>query len=259
MGIIYLITNQVNGHMYVGQTRQTLNKRWSHHIQESKKYSERPLYRAIRKYGLDKFKIKVIDECPVNELNDKEKFWIDYYQTFTKGYNATSGGDHCEILEETKQRISNTMTGVCKDKNQVVKMKQTLLNKKDSWFNVENNRKNGKKGARKVKGVNATTGEIRYWNSALDAAKDLTGKSNSGGIIRAIKHGYICQGYKWYREDDRPTRIPIYGVHKKTGQTIKFDSIRSAANHLNGSFSGCKRALNNSGKSTWKGYYWYYQ
>ena len=59
-GIIYLITNKINGNKYIGQTTQSMNKRWSAHIQESLRLSDKPLHRAFRKYGVDKFNIKQI-------------------------------------------------------------------------------------------------------------------------------------------------------------------------------------------------------
>ena len=55
-GIVYSIINTVNDNKYIGQTRQNLNKRWLYHITESKSFSDRPLYRAINKYGIDSFK-----------------------------------------------------------------------------------------------------------------------------------------------------------------------------------------------------------
>lgn len=50
--------------------------------------------RAFRKYGIDNFSFDVIEECTVNELNEKEIYWISFYDTFFNGYNQTLGGDN---------------------------------------------------------------------------------------------------------------------------------------------------------------------
>ena len=62
-GSIYLIINKDNGHKYVGQTIQALNKEWQQHIKEAMMMSNKPLHCAMRKYGNHIFSIKQIDEC----------------------------------------------------------------------------------------------------------------------------------------------------------------------------------------------------
>lgn len=95
MGYIYLITNNINNKKYVGKTVRSIRERWVEHIQNSKndKYKNRPLYRAMRKYGPDNFSIKELEKCGISILSDREKYWIKYYNSFKRGYNATLGGD----------------------------------------------------------------------------------------------------------------------------------------------------------------------
>lgn len=94
LGKIYLISNDVNNKLYVGQTIQTLNKRFNGHCCYSKSDRSVNMYikRAIHKYGKDKFHITLIEECPINLLNDREKYWIDFYDSYNNGYNLTKGG-----------------------------------------------------------------------------------------------------------------------------------------------------------------------
>ena len=93
-GKIYLITNDVNSKVYVGQTIQTLNKRFNGHCCYSKSDRSANMYikRAIHKYGRDKFHISLIEDCPINLLNNREKYWIDFYDSYNNGYNLTKGG-----------------------------------------------------------------------------------------------------------------------------------------------------------------------
>lgn len=94
LGKIYLITNTINSKVYVGQTIQTLNKRFNGHCCYSKSDRSANMYikRAIHKYGKDKFHIQLLEECPIEKLNDREKYWIEYYNSYNTGYNLTLGG-----------------------------------------------------------------------------------------------------------------------------------------------------------------------
>ncbi len=92
-GIIYKYTSPSNK-VYVGQTIQSLNKRFNGHCCYSKTDRSVNMYikRAIHKYGRDKFHIKLIEECPIKELSKREKYWINYYDSYNNGYNLTLGG-----------------------------------------------------------------------------------------------------------------------------------------------------------------------
>jgi len=93
---IYKITNQINNKSYIGQSKdikKRLNKHKSTCFNPSDNHYEYPLYRAIRKYGIENFTVEVIEECKIEELNQKEEYWIKKYNTFFNGYNQTLGGD----------------------------------------------------------------------------------------------------------------------------------------------------------------------
>lgn len=70
---------------------------------ETDRAYEYPLSRAIRKYGVDNFSFEVIEECKQSELNEKERYWIAYYNTFYDGYNQTLGGD--TAISKPKEKI----------------------------------------------------------------------------------------------------------------------------------------------------------
>lgn len=95
MGYIYLITNTINGKHYVGQTAVTIKDRWQRHLScvKRKEHPNLPLYRAIDKYGIENFKIEELEECENNLLNEREVWWISYYDSYHNGYNATVGGE----------------------------------------------------------------------------------------------------------------------------------------------------------------------
>ena len=117
---IYKITNKINNKIYIGQSSY-VEKRWERHrtgpFNPNNNQYHTPFYRAIRKYGLDNFNFEVIEECSQSELNDKEIYWIKYYDTTNpeKGYNLTEGGYNGHFskldynsLKEIKELIKNS-------------------------------------------------------------------------------------------------------------------------------------------------------
>jgi len=95
--IVYLITNLINGKMYVGQTVCTLSDRWSQHKYAARrKRGHSHLYSAIRKHGSDAFKVEVLCACSTEkELFEQERHLIEVHGTKNpkRGYNLTDGGE----------------------------------------------------------------------------------------------------------------------------------------------------------------------
>lgn len=110
--IIYKIVNNINGKIYIGQTIQTLEKRWKSHC--SKGGSLSYIKRAIFKYGQNNFSIFEIDRAfSLEELNDKEIYWIEYYKSTDKsiGYNIRVGGNNSKMSEESKEKLRRSHLG----------------------------------------------------------------------------------------------------------------------------------------------------
>ena len=91
---IYKITNTTNGKCYIGQSRD-IEARWAKHLSSYKSYPEWELYRAFKKYGIGAFSFEVIEECTIEELNEREIYWIAHFDSFNNGYNMTLGGKAC--------------------------------------------------------------------------------------------------------------------------------------------------------------------
>lgn len=91
--ILYKISNTINNKLYIGQTITGLAKRWGQHKASCIRRKRSKLYNAMRKYGIDKFKIEEICRVEnIEELNKIEKETIEKFDTVYNGYNITFGG-----------------------------------------------------------------------------------------------------------------------------------------------------------------------
>lgn len=94
-GYIYKITNLLNGKIYIGQTRQSIQTRWEQHCSSSYVCH---FHQAIQKYGRNNFQVEEICcvDLPEKELEQKlnalEIEYIKKFDSYTNGYNSTLGG-----------------------------------------------------------------------------------------------------------------------------------------------------------------------
>lgn len=94
MGFIYKITNLLNNKVYIGKTQLTLELRWQDHKKNFKKLQDdMAIHKAMFKYGEDNFSTEIIEECSDEIINDREKHWIEFYNSYQNGYNSTLGGE----------------------------------------------------------------------------------------------------------------------------------------------------------------------
>ena len=112
MFIIYLITNIINGKVYVGKTSKTVDERFNMHkrLLKNGNHPNKHMIGAYNKYGNDAFTIESLMETPVEKVaNSLERLWIFIFASFDPryGYNKTYGGDGQYPTQETL----NKMTG----------------------------------------------------------------------------------------------------------------------------------------------------
>lgn len=131
--LIYKACNNINGKIYVGQTRKSLAQRRDAHLSRARAINARsntPFYNALRKYGFANFSWCVVEEVPATSvLNSRETFWINSLSSFyPNGYNlmreskngldlscystrkrAKADASRPRCSETTKIKISNTL------------------------------------------------------------------------------------------------------------------------------------------------------
>ena len=105
---IYLITNQINGKIYIG-------KHSTNNLDDGNMGSGVVIFKAKQKYGIENFSKDYLAFCDTEEtLNYLEKFYIKKYKAKEVGYNLTDGGDGAlgrKHTEEAKQKISKSLKG----------------------------------------------------------------------------------------------------------------------------------------------------
>lgn len=89
---IYKITNKVNNKKYIGKSIH-IEQRWKEHL---KGKGSKDLYKDILYYGKENFIFEILEVCKEDLLNQKEEYWIKYYDSFHQGYNKNQGGDNVE-------------------------------------------------------------------------------------------------------------------------------------------------------------------
>jgi group I intron endonuclease len=200
--IIYKVTNNLNGKVYIGQTIRPLIVRWKQHCNPCNKNCI-ALHRAIQKYGKENFSIQQIDiACDRDELDKKEIYWINFYNSTNseKGYNLRVGGEHGYVSEETRIKISKSATGKFVSDETKRKMsiahKSFKMSKESIAKSVESKRKNGvyekiaklaalngKKSSKKIRCIETN----KIYESITDASKSCNlARSNISACLNGV-------------------------------------------------------------------------
>lgn len=96
-GIIYKATCIITNKVYIGQTTTFLGNRKGLHKHKALYENDikNHFHNAIRKYGWENFQWEIIDYAQTfKELNEKERYWIKYYNSVEQGYNILEGGQN---------------------------------------------------------------------------------------------------------------------------------------------------------------------
>lgn len=170
---IYKITSP-SGKIYIGQALN-IRQRWGSHKSDFLK-SKSKLHSSFVKYGFTNHIFQLVEICPDQELNDKEKHYINFYNTFETehGLNLTDGGGSYKIAEQTKNKIKELHKGdnygmkgkkhkqESKDKQSVSKLaeKNPMYRKKQPRELVERRAKASKEKRKKTKHTQETKDKI---------------------------------------------------------------------------------------------------
>lgn len=114
---VYRHVNKINGKCYVGITNQRyLRCRWGPGGNRYHQDGQKKFWSAIVKYGWNNFDHEVLEENiqTPQEANEREQYWIAYYDSFKHGYNATTGGSGATghvVTKEQKRKMGEVNIG----------------------------------------------------------------------------------------------------------------------------------------------------
>ena len=193
---IYKITNKINNKMYIGQTIRPVEDRWKRHINDAiNNILNTHFARAIRYYKPENFSLEIIDTAKnQEELNHKEQYWIQYYDSIKKGYNETDaifkcgGNTYKNKTPEEMQKISD-------------KIRQSKLGGKNPH-------------STKVKCKNINTNEEYHFDCQADMQKFFN-ENNHQFISRRCRHEIKClYDNEWLIAYEKDDYISDYKIKK---------------------------------------------
>ena len=207
MAYIYKITNLINNKLYIGKTSRDIKTRWQEHLRHSETLLNIPLYRAINKYGKDNFVIEQIEECDSTIVDEREIFWISFYNTYQEGYNCTLGGegsllnyDEKEIQEIiTRYQNGERLDLLCKEFHHKYDSIRSRLIEKGIKINTH---AGPMKQAKKIYAINPITLKVdSVYISISEAARSICPEGKNYKAIanhiskykdtKTISHGYL--------------------------------------------------------------------
>ena len=214
MNKIYIIKNNINSKVYIGKTQYSIEQRFKEHCNDYLKREEekRPLYDAMKKYGVENFYIELIeDNISDQEINEKEIFYIKQYNSYiglenANGYNATLGGDGKKYKNWNLQEIidlynnGNSCAAIARQLNLDASYIRKIL--KNNGIEVISTQERAiKEQGKIVYQLDIDTNEIINKFDSVGQANIALGKDRRNGTIRDALRGrrghHNAYGYKW--------------------------------------------------------------
>lgn len=196
---IYIITNLVNGKVYIGKTEESFKRRWWHHVSSlnGNYHKNNHLQSAWNKYGEKNFKFEILHIHEEGEnLSNLEVKFIEKFDSFNNGYNQTLGGEGTlghKQSDDAKRKIGEknriNMTG--KKLSEETKLK--MSNSHKGYVKTEEHRKNLSKS---LKGKNVSEETKEKNRLANQGSKQVTAKYNEEIIYEVklkLKNGYTAK------------------------------------------------------------------
>lgn len=188
---VYKVTNNINGHCYIGSSLD-IERRWREH--HSKPFNKKSadygfkFYSAIRSYGIKNFTFEILEECKKDMLLDRERYWYELYKPeYNMMYPERKPGTIFKHTEEAKKKISRNNAKYWSGKKLPDSMIQKIIE--------------GNKNKRiSVIMLNKDTEEpIKEFNGICNALRYLQKNPNNTNSIKQCCDGArkTAYGYKW--------------------------------------------------------------
>lgn len=220
---IYKAISATTGKVYIGQTTQTLQERINQH--NSHAYGHQYNYHfhnAIRKYGSEDFTYEIIEDGieSTEVLNEREKYWIAYYDSYYNGYNSTLGGEGCVRRDDELIiklfREGHTTQEICEitGYNRQTIYRSYTINGLTEDNNKRKAEQNRERCSRTVDQYSLDGKYIKTWPSATECGKNLGNQGLISAICRQEKSILSAYGFLFKYTDD-PRDISEWVVRLK--------------------------------------------
>ena len=275
---IYKITNNITKKIYIGQSVD-IYQRWQAHksigLDPSSINHKNQLYYDMYKLGIENFSFEIIEEVSFKQLNDREKYWIQFYDSFNNGYNLTRGGrgnnkyDYDYIYQLWLQKIPVAL--IAKELNTTSSTINTILES----FNItteekyqqsaERIKKSYSQYSKKVYQKDLKTHKvINIFNSVSEAASYL--KVKRATFREALlKHNGEYRNFYWAIDNNSQEKEKNFSskkvaqIDKITNEIIQiYPSVSAAARAVKSNTSNISNVCRGGRAKTVKGYKWKY-
>jgi|LakMenE01Jun11ns_1017448.scaffolds.fasta_scaffold9765312_3 group I intron endonuclease len=182
-GKIYKITNTETNSLYIGCTINSIRHRFEEHCYRCLKTKiNTKLCNSIRKYGVEKFTIEIIDECSLEIIYDREVELIKEYNSFDNGLNSTLGGEGClgykhspEIRVKISEAIKNGKSHKGKTYDEIYgeRVEEEKIKRKEKVKNYWDNISEEEKQQRLLNLKNAVRKNTKYSIETIQSIKKL--------------------------------------------------------------------------------------
>ena len=274
MGYIYVIKNDINKKIYVGQTITTLKNRWSQHLHDYLIYDWH-LYKAMRKYGVEHFWIEELEQCDESEIYEREKYWIKYFNSVQEGYNMTIGGEGRTFIDRdlVKEKWQQGLS--VKEISIELNCHYTAIIRILKELNMYDTKEIQKRKTLYISHVQTGSKIIQYneqgevvniFNSSKEA-QIKTGVTRKG-LEDALLYHYGAKGFLWRREGEpapKPQKIQICKqkeieqIDLQTGKVINVYSNQKEAATATGADASCICKVCKGKRHKAGGYGWKYK
>ncbi len=220
--IVYMTTNIVNGKRYIGQTIQSLEKRWVHHCTPTSGCFY--LSNAIKYYGSKNFKLKILAKCnSIDEMNHREQYYIKLFGTLSpNGYNLMTGGGNSKPSEDTLKKRSESLKRYYgsherKPVSYETRLKISLAGR-GRKLSPEHIKKMQESRIYPIFQYSKEGNFIGSYSCGAEASKKL--KISHSDIVKCCKNKRrLAGGFQWkYNKTDRIDPIRNRAAHPKRGE-----------------------------------------
>lgn len=276
---IYKVTNKTTNECYIGQAMD-IRRRWAAHVSVAQRIKENrcidkerqsPFDVSLSQHGWTAFTWEIIEVCSREKLDEREQYWIEYYDSYRHGYNATKGGqgfnkEKPDYVDTIKKLLKDTKLPLQEIADEVGVSYQIVSNINRGLHYVDSEYPTPIRPV--CKGViqyDLYSNEINHFDSVTEAAEYVN--TNTGHISHGCQSNEVVKGFIWRYDTDPLKESIIFTKHhskivvqldKDGNEVARYNCLQDAATAMGCSTKDHIGRVCRGERSTYKGYVWKY-